>query len=180
MRLINNSMFIKIGTNPNKYVKNFILYLNHYKVGKIFEKDSENNRILDNGIEILNLNSATTFYQNLQAWEALGFIIMNDSEIVKIIPESTESKIYNYIREIILTYHFKEEINIYRSTIVIKLLNKLKIENFIDKYNLTNKKNETLTVYEIEKETGKFENDLLSDRDYSKKIICLEKKVCQD
>ena len=161
MKKIGNK-FSKIGTNPHKYVENYrLLFLN---IGKqeILKIRREDFSITHNGVEVKSFGSDATFRQNIDCWVGLGLFIKKDDKLVKVFENMNESDFYEYIRGIILVQSNNEKINVYRDTIIIKLMNFLGLET-IEKYNLSCR-TKSIVKKDIDEETGKFEKELLNDK----------------
>jgi hypothetical protein len=92
----------------------------------------------------------------------LGLFIKKDDKLVKVFENMNESDFYEYIRGIILVQSNNEKINVYRDTIIIKLMNFLGLET-IEKYNLSCR-TKCIVKKDIDEETGKFEKELLNDK----------------
>ncbi len=174
MKTIGNK-FSKIGTNPSKYIENYKLYFLNIDKQEILKIDKENFSITHNGVQVIKFNSDATFRQNIDCWVGLGLFIKKDNRLVKIFENINESDFYQYLRGIILVQTNVEKINIYRDTIIIKLMNYINLET-IEKYNLSCR-TKVITKKDIEDETGQFEKELIKDKVLKKTIkIIWEKK----
>lgn len=163
MKKILNKFSI-IGTNPSKYIDNFYNYINNYEQLSKFD-------IILNKIEYYNnfvveFNSSTTFRQNLECWDALGLIKKNKTSFTKIVPDfKSYDELLNFIKFSILIDTNNESTNIYRNTIIIKLLYLID-SSILDNKNFTTRLNKTITFRDIENEIGKFEKNIIKDEKY--------------
>ena len=160
MKIIGNK-FSKIGTNPHKYVENYRLYFLNIGKQEILKINKENFSITHNGVEVKAFTSSATFRQNIDCWVGLGLFIKKDNTLIKVFDNMNESYFYEYVRGIIFVQSNDEKINIYRDTIIIKLMNFLGLET-IEKYNLSCR-SKSIIKKDIDDETGKFEKQLLND-----------------
>ena len=163
MKKILNKFSI-IGTNPSKYIDNFYNYINNYEQLSKFD-------IILNKIEYYNnfvveFNSSTTFRQNLECWDALGLIKKNKTSFTKIVPDfKSYDELLDFIKFSILIDTNNESTNIYRNTIIIKLLYLID-SSILDNKNFTTRLNKTITFRDIENEIGKFEKNIIKDKKY--------------
>ena len=163
MKKILNKFSI-IGTNPSKYIDNFYDYINNYEQLSKFD-------IILNKIEYYNnfvveFNSSTTFRQNLECWDALGLIKKNKTSFTKIVPDfKSYDELLDFIKFSILIDTNNESTNIYRNTIIIKLLYLID-SSILDNKNFTTRLNKTITFRDIENEIGKFEKNIIKDKKY--------------
>lgn len=163
MKKILNKFSI-IGTNPSKYIDNFFNYINPYEQLSKFD-------IILNKIEYYNnlvfeFNSSTTFRQNLECWDALGLIKKNKTSFTKIVPDfKSYDELLDYIKFSILIDTNNESTNIYRNTIIIKLLYLID-SSILDNKTFTTRLNKTITFSDIEHEIGKFEQNIIKDKKY--------------
>ena len=161
MKKILNKFSI-IGTNPSKYIDNFYNYINNYEQLSKFD-------IILNKIEYYNnfvveFNSSTTFRQNLECWDALGLIKKNKTSFTKIVPDfKSYDELLDFIKFSILIDTNNESTNIYRNTIIIKLLYLID-SSILDNKNFTTRLNKTITFRDIENEIGKFEKNIIKDK----------------
>lgn len=162
MKIISSTRFSKVGTNPNKYINNYLIYLNQFDLGSIFVINDFS--VKEMGIEIFSCNSRTTFRQNIQCWISLGFFICKDNKLIKIIPKINQEKLFKYIRGILLVESSDENINIYRNTCLIKILHLSNIDIF--KNTSIKMREKKLEISDIEEETGEFEKILIEDKDF--------------
>jgi len=167
MKKISNK-FSKIGTNPYKYIQNYRIYFGNIGKQETLKINKENLSINHRGAEVITFNSDTTFRQNLDCWVGLGLFIKHDNELTKSFDSMLENDFYEYIRGIIFVHTNIENINTYRNTIIIKLMNLLGLET-IEKYNLSSR-TKKITLKDIDDETGKFEKELIKN-DILKKIL---------
>jgi hypothetical protein len=160
MKIIGNK-FSKIGTNPHKYIENYRLYF--LNIGKLefLKIEKENYSINHNGVEVISFNSDATFRQNIDCWVGLGLFIQKDNKLLKVFDNMPESNFYQYIRGIILVQSNSEKINIYRDTIIIKLMNYIGLET-IKKYGLSCR-SKAIEKRDIDEETGHFEKELIKN-----------------
>lgn len=163
MKKILNKFSI-IGTNPSKYIDNFYNYINNYEQLSKFD-------IILNKIEYYNnfvveFNSSTTFRQNLECWDALGLIKKNKTSFTKIVPDfKSYDELLDFIKFSILIDTNNESTNIYRNTIIIKLLYLID-SSILDNKNFTTRLNKTITFRDIKNEIGKFEKNIIKDEKY--------------
>lgn len=173
MKKIGNTFSI-VGTNPHKYVDNFLL--NFINIGKLemLNIDKQNLIITHNGVEIIAFNSDTTMRQNIDCWVGLGLVIKSENHLIKIINNMNEFNFYEYIRGIVFVQTENNAINTYRDTILIKLMNLIQLET-IDKFKLS-ARSKNISIQDIQKETGVFEKKLIED----KKIVDFLKIIWGD
>lgn len=163
MKKILNKFSI-IGTNPSKYIDNFYNYINNYEQLSKFD-------IILNKIEYYNnfvveFNSSTTFRQNLECWDALGLIKKNKTSFTKIVPDfKSYDELLDFIKFSILIDTNNDSTNIYRNTIIIKLLYLID-SSILDNKNFTTRLNKTITFRDIKNEIGKFEKNIIKDKKY--------------
>lgn len=163
MKLIDSTRFSKIGTNYSKYIDNYLKYLNHYDIGTSFEVNNLSLREMN--VEIFCCNSITTFKQNIECWVSLGFFILKDKKLIKIIPKMKLEEIYRFVRGILLVESNDKNINMRRNTCLIKILYLCNVNVLEKSLKMRNRK---LTIEDIQEEIGEFERILIEDHDFVK------------
>ena len=160
MKKIGNH-FQKVGTNPQKYLDNYQEKFLNIKKQDEFIIDKLNFSILHNEVELISFNSDTTFRQNIDCWLAFGLFIRENEKLIKIFDDMNEHQFYEYLKEIIFVNSNIESINIYRDTILIKLMNLMELE-VIEKFKLKCR-TKNITKEDVTSETGSFEKKIIKD-----------------
>ncbi len=162
MKDIRATRFSKIGTNPNAYINNYLNVFNVYEQFDSFE--IEGYRIQEKGVVIFEAKSDATFRQNIQCWISLGFFMKSGDTLVKIIPSLTKDELFEHCKGMLLVSSNNENINMYRNTILIKVLNLVGVD-VISFKNLRTREN-SLTKEDVDSETGEFEKIISVDETF--------------
>ncbi|MGL5438241.1 MAG: hypothetical protein ACRDA7_00675 [Metamycoplasmataceae bacterium] len=167
MKEIGNKFAI-IGTNPDKYIENYLIIFTNIGKQEEIDIDKSNNNLKHNNFIIKSFNSDTTLRQNIDCWVSLGLFVEKDNKLIKIYDEVSRIKLYEIIKSMLIVDSDIKKINEYRDTIIFKLMYMLNLD-VIKKYNL--KSNTKIITYsDIEKEIGSFENKLIKDKKFTEII----------
>lgn len=165
MKKIGNKFSI-VGTNPNKYIENYLnCFFNVPKLDEIKIIRSSNS-LFHQYVELISFDSYTTLRQNIDCWVGLGFFARNGNKLIKIIDNMKEEYFYEHIKTTLLVETDIENINIYRDTILIKLMDMMNLET-IKRFNLSTR-TKTIIIDDIKKEIGKFEKLIFNDKTFRK------------
>lgn len=163
MRKIGNK-FNKVGTNPMRYIENFLLYFNLFPIGIKFEIDDENFSILQDGVPVFNSNSITTLRQNIDCWLGLGLMIRDSNNLIKIVDNQNTEQLIDYSKGILICDSNDNKLNSYRDTILIKIVYMID-HNKIDP-DVIFMKNHEISITDIEHEIGRYEKILFQDNKF--------------
>ncbi|MBR3348336.1 MAG: hypothetical protein IKG36_02880, partial [Mycoplasmataceae bacterium] len=72
--------FSKIGTNPYKYLENYLIFINEIKKGEEIDVNFNKLEISHKLVKIHTFTSQTTLRQNIDAWQWMGFIIEKEKK----------------------------------------------------------------------------------------------------
>ncbi len=158
MKDIKATRFTKIGTNPNAYINNYLNCFNVYEQFDSFEIIDY--KIFYKGEVVFSANSDATFRQNIQCWISLGFFIKKNDILLKIIPSLSKNELLEHCKGILLVSSNDENINMYRNTILIKILRLSGVDISSD---IIRTRDDVLTNEAIDKETGEFEKNIYID-----------------
>jgi hypothetical protein len=90
-----------------------------------------------------------------------GLFIRENEKLIKIFDDMNEHEFYEYLKGIIFVNSNIESINIYRDTILIKLMNLMGLE-VIEKFKLKCR-TKNITKEDVISETGVFEKKIIKD-----------------
>ena len=151
--------FSKIGTNPYKYLKNYLIFINEIKKGEEIDINFDKLEISHKLVKIHTFTSQTTLRQNIDAWQWMGFIIEKEkNKFIKIMDFLSWDEMIEHIKWNLLIPNKKTLINKHKKTIIIKLLT-LNDEQKNSYHN-------NYSYEEIIKECGKFEKIISQDKNY--------------
>lgn len=163
--------FSIIGTNPSKYIENFYNYINSYEQLSEFELFVDKIEFYNH--VVMEFNSSTTFRQNLECWEALGLIKKYKNSFIKVVSYfKTYDSLIEFIKFTLLIESNSDSTNIYRNTILVKLLYLID-PSLLNNQSFTTRLNKIITFKDIEHEIGKFEKNIINDEKYVKIIKIL-------
>ncbi|MGL4343280.1 MAG: hypothetical protein ACRCRZ_01830 [Metamycoplasmataceae bacterium] len=163
--------FSIIGTNPQKYINNYLTYFVNISKQEKIEIDKNNYSLIHRGITILSFNSDATFRQNIDCWVGLGLFNKKNNILIKMQDDMNEFDFYEYIKSMLFVHSDNDNINIYRDTILIKLTQIIAPEIL---KNITLRSN-TRDVDQkiIEAEIGKFEKTIIKDEKLKKILLVI-------
>ena len=160
MKKIGNH-FQKVGTNPQKYLDNYQQAFLNINKQDVFTINKGSFSILHNEVELISFNSDATFRQNIDCWVSFGLFIRKKEILIKIFDDMNNHQFYEHLKGIIFVNSNIESINIYRDTILIKLMNLIGLE-VIDKFELKCR-TKNISKEDVISETGVFEKKIIND-----------------
>jgi len=160
MKKIGNH-FQKIGTNPQKYLDNYQEKFLNINMQDELIICKENFTISHNQVELISFSSDATFRQNIDCWVSFGLFIRKNEKLIKIFDDMNNHQFYEHLKGIIFVNSNIESINIYRNTILIKLINLMGLE-VIEKFQLKCR-TKNITKEDVTSETGIFEKKIIND-----------------